>query len=98
DTFVDIWRRASEYRAERGAPGVWVATMARSRAIDRLRQRGRADKTARAAALEERRDPEPLPSESASRRQERTRGRAALPARRARASSGDGSSSHTPRV
>jgi len=78
DTFVEIWRRASEYRAERGAPAAWVAAMARSRAIDRLRERGRADKAARAMAAEPQRDPEPLPSESAARRQERARVRAAL--------------------
>jgi RNA polymerase sigma-70 factor, ECF subfamily len=80
DTFVEIWRRASEYRAERGAPAAWVAAMARSRAIDRLRERGRADKAARAIALEPQRDPDPLPSESAARREERARVRAALAA------------------
>jgi len=80
DTFVEIWRRASEYRAERGAPAAWVAAMVRSRAIDRLRQRGRADKAVRAMASEPQRDPDPLPSESAARRQERGRVRAALAA------------------
>ncbi|HYV66097.1 MAG TPA: sigma-70 family RNA polymerase sigma factor [Myxococcales bacterium] len=78
DTFVEIWRRASEYRAERGAPAAWIAAMARSRAIDRLRERGRADKAARAMASEPERDPQPLPFESAAQGQERARVRAAL--------------------
>lgn len=80
DTFLEIWRRAPDYSVERGAPGAWVATMARSRAIDRLRERGRADKTARAVAREAGNDPAPPPSESAARREERTRIRTALDA------------------
>ncbi|MCA1829201.1 MAG: sigma-70 family RNA polymerase sigma factor [Myxococcales bacterium] len=80
DTFVEIWRRASEYRAERGAPAAWVAAMTRSRAIDRLRERGRADQALRAIALEPPRNPDPPPSESAARREERARIGAALAA------------------
>jgi RNA polymerase sigma-70 factor (ECF subfamily) len=78
DTFVEIWRRAAEYRPQRGTPGAWIAAMARSRAIDRLRERTRAESTMRTLASEPPRDPEPPPSESAVRRQERTRLRAAL--------------------
>ena len=50
DTFVEIWRRAAEYRLERGTPGSWIAAMARSRAIDRLRERTRAENTLRTLA------------------------------------------------
>jgi RNA polymerase sigma-70 factor (ECF subfamily) len=80
DTFVEIWRRAGEYRPERGTPAAWVAAIARSRAIDRLRERTRAEKTLRTLASEPPRDPEPPPSESAARREERSRVRAALAA------------------
>ena len=80
DTFLEIWRRAAEYRRERGTPDAWIAAMARSRAIDRLRQRNRDEKTLRALASEPSRDPEPPPSESADRLQERNRVRAALAA------------------
>ena len=80
DTFIEIWRRAAEYRRERGTPDTWIATMARSRAIDRLRERTRAENTLRTLAFEPPRDPEPPPSESAARRQERSRVRAALAA------------------
>ena len=78
DTFVEIWRRAAEYRPERGTPGSWIAAMARSRAIDRLRERTRAENTMRRLAAEPPQDPEPPPSEAAARRQERTRVRTAL--------------------
>src|SRR2546430_16798217 len=73
DTFVEIWRRAAEYRPERGTPSAWIAAMARSRAIDRLRERTRSENTVRTFASEPPRDPEPPPSEAAARRQERTR-------------------------
>src|SRR5216683_1704526 len=80
DTFVEIWRRAADYRPERGTPGAWIAAMARSRAIDRLRERTRSENTLRSLASEPPRDPDPPPSESAARREERTRVRAALAA------------------
>ena len=54
--------------------------MARSRAIDRLRERTRAENTLRTLASEPPRDPDPPPSESTARREERTRVRAALAA------------------
>src|SRR2546428_736024 len=72
DTFVEIWRRAADYRPERGTPSAWIAAMARSRAIDRLRERTRSENTLRSLASEPPRDPDPPPSESAVRREERT--------------------------
>jgi len=39
ETFWQVWRQAAAWRPERGAPLVWIAMIARSRAIDRLRRR-----------------------------------------------------------
>lgn len=43
EVFVELWRRADRYDASRGAPVTYIATLARSRAIDRLRARGRTE-------------------------------------------------------
>ena len=37
DVFTQVWRQASQYDGKRGAPLAWIMTIARSRAIDRLR-------------------------------------------------------------
>lgn len=37
DTFLDLWRRSAQFDSTRGSAYAWVATIARSRAIDRLR-------------------------------------------------------------
>ncbi|HKQ79100.1 MAG TPA: sigma-70 family RNA polymerase sigma factor [Blastocatellia bacterium] len=37
DVYTQIWRQAASYDADRGAPLAWMTTIARSRAIDRLR-------------------------------------------------------------
>lgn len=37
DVYTQIWRQAAAYNAERGTPVAWMVSMARSRAIDRLR-------------------------------------------------------------
>ncbi len=37
EVFLQIWRRAGDFDEERGQPFTWVVTLARSRAIDRLR-------------------------------------------------------------
>jgi len=59
ETFLEIWKRAASYDPSRGAPAAWVATIARTRAIDRLRLRG---STARAVAASA--EP-PLPARTA---------------------------------
>ena len=45
DVYAQVWRRASNYDAERGTPGSWLMTLAKRRAIDRFRssylERGR---------------------------------------------------------
>ena len=37
DVYLQVWRKAAEYRAERGSPLGWLVILARSRAIDRAR-------------------------------------------------------------
>ncbi len=43
DVFWQIWRQADRYDPARGAPPAWIFTLARSRAIDRLRARNRRE-------------------------------------------------------
>ena len=40
DVFIQVWRRAKDFDEKRGRPFTWLVTLARSRAIDRLRQLG----------------------------------------------------------
>ena len=37
DVFSQVWRQASQYDGKRGAPLAWMMTIARTRAIDRVR-------------------------------------------------------------
>lgn len=41
ETFVNVWRKASGYRADRGKVTTWIFTIARNRAFDILRRRRR---------------------------------------------------------
>jgi RNA polymerase sigma-70 factor, ECF subfamily len=41
DTFLKLWRRANQYRAERGLVLTWLLTIARRTALDRLRLESR---------------------------------------------------------
>ena len=47
DVYTQVWRQAHAYDHTRGAPGAWLMTLARTRAIDRFRagatERGRME-------------------------------------------------------
>src|SRR5258708_3610831 len=50
ETFLQVWRRAGDFDEARGRAFTWLVTIARSRALDRLRSAGsRARLTAGAA-------------------------------------------------
>lgn len=63
-TFFEVWSRASQYDASRSAPLSWLLLIARSRAIDHSRKRGRT------VALHE--APEPMSDDEISQSLERS--------------------------
>lgn len=80
ETFLEAWKRAGEYDPKRAPVHGWLLTIARTRAIDRLRSRETAQRTADAQAAEPS-DPGrggPAPLELVEARQDRQRLQAAL--------------------
>ena len=53
DVFIQVWRRAKDFDEKRGRPFTWLVTLARSRAIDRLRQLGARQRLATGASQEQ---------------------------------------------
>src|SRR5450432_2734280 len=47
DIFYEVWQQANRFDESRGCPRVYLVTLARSRAIDRLRTRMRLPETSR---------------------------------------------------
>lgn len=45
EVFVQVWRQARSYSAERGSPEAWIINIARSRAIDKIRSIRRMEKS-----------------------------------------------------
>ena len=72
ETFLEVWRRAAQFDPGRGGAVAWVVTIARSRAIDRLRARNIAGRTI-ASAAEGNGVLVPLPSPSPATETERRR-------------------------
>jgi RNA polymerase sigma-70 factor, ECF subfamily len=46
ELFLQVWKRATDFDPTRGKPFTWLVTMARSRAIDRLRAQASRDRLA----------------------------------------------------
>jgi RNA polymerase sigma-70 factor (ECF subfamily) len=61
EAWLQIWNSASRYDSSRGPVAAWLVTVARSRAIDRLRKLGSRSRAETAAGM----DP-PAPAEDAS--------------------------------
>lgn len=53
EVFLQVWRRAADFDEKRGRPFTWLVTLARSRAIDRLRALASRERLAQAGAREE---------------------------------------------
>jgi RNA polymerase sigma-70 factor (ECF subfamily) len=53
EVFVQVWRRAKDFDEKRGRPFTWLVTLARSRAIDRLRSLSARQRLATGAAQEQ---------------------------------------------
>ncbi len=52
EVFLQVWRRAADFDANRGKPFTWLVTLARSRGIDRLRSLASRERVATAGANE----------------------------------------------
>ena len=83
ETFLEVWRRSAQFDPGRGGAVAWVVTIARSRAIDRLRARTIAGRTI--ASASEDADgllpaPTPSPAAETERRRDERRVAAALDA------------------
>ena len=50
EVFLQVWKRAGDFDDARGKPFTWLVTLARSRAIDRIRQLGARQRLAEASA------------------------------------------------
>ncbi|MFN2511821.1 MAG: sigma-70 family RNA polymerase sigma factor [Pyrinomonadaceae bacterium] len=50
EVMLQVWRRAADFNEQRGRPFTWLVTLARSRAIDRLRLLGARQRLADSAA------------------------------------------------
>lgn len=81
DVYTQVWRSASDYTPDRGAPSTWLVMLARSRALDRLRSR--ETRSQRETVLEEAtsaRSKEEAPEQLAALSQQRTIVRTAMAA------------------
>jgi RNA polymerase sigma-70 factor, ECF subfamily len=73
DTFLEVWRRAAQYEPSRGGAAAWVVTIARNRAIDRLRAHARSAKKTRAQLDQPSVSSEPVGLELALQKRDRER-------------------------
>lgn len=59
DVYVSVWKRAGSFDSSRASPITWLATLARNRAIDRLRSSRRGGAAAPVEAAHDIADPAP---------------------------------------
>jgi RNA polymerase sigma factor (sigma-70 family) len=57
EIYLTVWRKAGAYQTARASPVTWLVAIARNRAIDRLRARGPASRSAPIEAAAEIADP-----------------------------------------
>ena len=80
ETFWQVWERAAAFDPGRGTPRAWLLTIARSRALDRVRARGRAPESVPLSELVPSDTPDPAASvEAEERRMYVARALASLP-------------------
>ena len=72
ETYITVWRRAASFDAARASAITWLVTLARNKAIDRLRQH-REEQLDDPLRLEETADVQPTPVAHAETSQERQR-------------------------
>jgi RNA polymerase sigma factor (sigma-70 family) len=63
DVYLTVWRKAASFDAAKASPITWLVTIARNRAIDRLRAIGGSRRTAPIEAADDVRDPAPAAAE-----------------------------------
>ena len=66
DTWVQAWRSADRFDPARGTVGAWLVTIARSRALDRVRSMGAWRRAETAAAAEAVAEPAPIAPDPAT--------------------------------
>jgi RNA polymerase sigma factor (sigma-70 family) len=73
DVYVTVWRKAGGFDPTRASPITWLVTIARNRAIDRLRSGGVNRRTEPIEAADHVSDPAPAAAERVERAQEQQR-------------------------
>jgi RNA polymerase sigma factor (sigma-70 family) len=78
DVFVTVWRKAGSFDPVKASPITWLVTIARNRAIDRLRAGGGRRRTESIEAADDVSDPAPAAEERLEQAQEEHRQRQRL--------------------
>jgi RNA polymerase sigma-70 factor (ECF subfamily) len=73
EIYLNVWRKAGAFDANRASPITWLVAMARNQAIDRARARGPSRRREPIEAAERVADPTPLASDLLAEEEERDR-------------------------